>query len=41
LPISIGTDNGQEFISKKLAKWYEEKQIEQKFIQPGKPMQNG
>lgn len=41
LPLSIRTDNGPEFISKKLAKWCEKKQIEQKFIQPEKPMQNG
>lgn len=41
LPLSIRTDNGPEFISKKLAKWCEKNHIEQKFIQPGKPMQNG
>jgi putative transposase len=41
LPKSIRTDNGPEFISKKLAKWCDKEQIEQKFIQPGKPMQNG
>lgn len=41
LPKSIRTDNGPEFISKKLAKWCENKQIQQKFIQAGKPMQNG
>lgn len=41
LPRSIRTDNGPEFISKKLAKWCEKNHIEQKFIQPGKPMQNG
>ncbi|MCF2494284.1 integrase core domain-containing protein [Dyadobacter chenhuakuii] len=40
LPLSIRTDNGPEFISKKLAKWCEDKQIEQKFIQPRRPMQN-
>ena len=41
LPKSIRTDNGPEFISKKLAKWCEKERIEQNFIQPGKPMQNG
>src|SRR5690606_10337638 len=41
LPLSIRTDNGPEFISKRLAEWCEKKQIEQKFIQPGNPMQNG
>jgi len=41
LPLSLRTDNGPEFISKKLAKWCARNHIEQKFIQPGKPMQNG
>lgn len=41
LPLSIRTDNGPEFVSKKLVKWCEKKKLEQKFIQPGKPMQNG
>lgn len=40
-PIAIRTDNGPEFTSKELELWAVDKDIEIKFIQPGKPMQNG
>ena len=39
-PEQIRTDNGPEFISQTLANWCNKNNIEHKFIQPGKPMQN-
>jgi len=40
-PKYIRCDNGPEFISQKLAQWAADNQVELKFIQPGKPSQNG
>jgi len=40
-PAYLRCDNGPEFISQKLEQWADKHQIELKFIQPGKPSQNG
>jgi len=40
-PAYIRCDNGPEFISQKLEQWAKTNNVELKFIQPGKPSQNG
>lgn len=40
-PAYIRCDNGPEFISEKLATWADENNVKLRFIQPGKPTQNG
>ena len=40
-PRYIRTDNGPEYISEVLAQWADKNKVEHKFIQPGKPTQNG
>ncbi len=40
VPRSIRVDNGPEFLSKAFKKWCEQNNVEIKYIQPGKPVQN-
>lgn len=40
-PCQIISDNGTEFTSKAIIKWSQEHSIEWRYIDPGKPMQNG
>ena len=40
LPKSVTVDNGPEFISKVLDEWAYRRQLQLRFIQPGKPQQN-
>jgi putative transposase len=39
-PLAIRTDNGPEFISKCFTTWCKERNIENRYIQPGQPTQN-
>jgi len=41
IPEQIRVDNGPEFLSKVFTKWCSKNSIEIKYIQPGRPMQNG
>jgi len=41
VPYQIRVDNGPEYTSQELVKWCSKKGIELKYIQPGRPMQNG
>jgi len=40
LPEAIVTDNGPEFTSKSMFLWSQRTQVQLRFIQPGKPIQN-
>lgn len=40
LPQSVTVDNGPEFVSKALDEWAYRKQLQLRFIEPGKPQQN-
>ncbi len=40
-PAALRLDNGPELISEELEKWARRQGIERRFIQPGRPMQNG
>lgn len=40
LPMSVTVDNGPEFISKVLDEWAYRRQLQLRFIEPGKPQQN-
>ena len=39
--MAYGVDNGPEFTSEMMKTWCENQNIQLRFIQPGKPMQNG
>ncbi len=40
-PTTIKSDNGPEFVAKKVQDWIEERDIAVRFIDPGSPWQNG
>jgi putative transposase len=40
-PVSVRSDNGPEFTSRRMLGWAEERKITLVHIQPGRPMQNG
>jgi transposase InsO family protein len=41
VPIAIKSDNGAEFVAKKVQKWIKKRGIGAKYIEPGSPWQNG
>jgi transposase InsO family protein len=41
VPATIKSDNGPEFVAKKVQKWIEDRNIAARFIEPGSPWQNG
>jgi transposase InsO family protein len=41
VPTTIKSDNGPEFVAKKVQEWIEERGIGARFIEPGSPWQNG
>ncbi len=40
-PTTIKSDNGPEFVAKKVQEWIEDRHINARFIDPGSPWQNG
>jgi len=40
-PTTIKSDNGPEFVAKKVQEWIEDRRINARFIDPGSPWQNG
>jgi transposase InsO family protein len=40
-PATIKSDNGPEFVAKKVQEWIEDRNIAVRFIEPGSPWQNG
>ena len=41
IPTMVKSDNGPEFVAKKVQDWIEERSIGARFIEPGSPWQNG
>ena len=41
IPDCIKSDNGPEFVAKKVQIWLKEKQVKVRYIDPGSPWQNG
>jgi transposase InsO family protein len=40
-PTTIKSDNGPEFVAKKVQEWIKDREIGALFIEPGSPWQNG
>jgi len=41
IPAAFKSDNGSEFVAKKVQEWLDERRIGARFIEPGSPWQNG